>query len=288
MQFAQSTSLVLMLAAAVAAGAPAPPDLTVRTRISSDPRRGAVVETVTLQATASRQRLTHVTDFPDGTRGSSITSILQCDQHRALLLNDLAKLYAVEPEPRPITRSAAMLQSGRGMTITRPNGDVRTIDAVDTGERRVFGPVTARHVVTTTTVERAGVAPRVVAIRDGWYIDAPPRTCDSSGDVATATLFMSRNGGIPEVRWRGRARTGYALEERDRMFESTATLERNTELVEVSGAPIPPAVFDIPDGYQPALPMPGGGHDLTRPDTFANRAAVLWTMAAGWIRSWWQ
>jgi hypothetical protein len=38
--------------------------------------------------------------------------------------------------------------------------EVRTIDAVDTGERRAYGPLVARHVVTTTTVEREEIVPR--------------------------------------------------------------------------------------------------------------------------------
>jgi hypothetical protein len=141
--------------------------------------------------------------------------------------------------------------------------------------------------VTTTTVERDGAPPRIVAIRDGWYIDTPALACDTSGD-SSAVAVLTLNGERPDMRWRGRARTGTVLEERDRMFEGAGTFERQTELVEVSGAPIPPATFDVPDGYQPALPMPGGGHDLTRADTIANRAVLLWTMAAGWIQSWWQ
>jgi hypothetical protein len=90
------------------------------------------------------------------------------------------------------------------------------------------------------------------------------------------------------VKWRGTARTGYALIERDRTITAAGNIDRTTELIEVSGAPIPIAAFDVPGGYRLALALPGGGADLTQPDTLLNRVAAYWHYAAGWISSFWR
>jgi hypothetical protein len=100
-------------------------------------------------------------------------------------------------------------------------------------------------------------------------------------------LIGSVGSGRIDVKWRGTARTGLALIERDRTMTAAQTIERTTELIEVSQAPIPSSTFDVPPGYRRALALPGGGADLTQPDSIANRVAAYWRYAAGWIASFW-
>jgi hypothetical protein len=258
-------------------------DLTIRTRSSG----GSEAETVTLQIKGQRQRQVEEIYLADGRLVLSSTQILLCDLGRAVWTNDSARLYVVEPI-RSHRVAATSVAASSGMTAdTRPVVETRTIDAVDTGERRAFGPLTARHVITTTTVERDGAAPRVVGVRDGWYADIPPRTCDPSMG-ATAVLVAGTGAGRVDVKWRGTAKTGFPLEERDRvMMDGGAVFERRTEFLGASYAAIPAVLFDMPAGYQPALPLPGGGYDFTRPDTIANRASALWRSVASWASYMW-
>ena len=57
------------------------------------------------------------------------------------------------------------------------------------------------------------------------------------------------------------------------------------ELVELSEAPLDAAIFDVPPGYRPALPLPWGGHDMTKPDTVVNRVEVYCEAVATFISS---
>lgn len=274
-------AVTLALAAMPVAGSR---DLTLRTwtRVSDH----GPVELVTLQMSGARRRIVRQTEASEGTVRSSITSIVQCDVGRALIINDAAKVYAIEPIVPPLTRAAVAM--GRRMVDTRPVAETWTIDAVDTGERRVFGPLAAHHVVTTTTVEREGKAPEVTSVRDGWYADVESRGCEGDDIRYAAVVVGSSGGGRVDVKWRGTAGTGYPVIERDRAITAGRTIERTTELIEVSQTPIPSTAFDVPGGYRLALALPGGGADLTQPDTIPNRVAAYWRYAAGWISSFWR
>src|SRR4051812_42223711 len=98
-------ALTFALAAMPPAGSS---DLTVRTRARVG-GQGAV-ELVTLQRSGARRRIVQQTELSDGTVVSSITSIIQCDIGRALILNDPAKIYAIEPIAPPLTRKALAMR----------------------------------------------------------------------------------------------------------------------------------------------------------------------------------
>jgi hypothetical protein len=51
---------------------------------------------------------------------------------------------------------------------------------------------------------------------------------------------------------------------------------QSIELLEISRAPLPPSLFEIPEGYRPALRLPNGGVDMSRPDTLLNRVYARW------------
>jgi hypothetical protein len=101
-------------------------------------------------------------------------------------------------------------------------------------------------------------------------------------------VLLATTGGRVDVKWRGTAKSGYPLIERDRIMDAAVTIERRVELLEVSGAPIPSAAFEVPEGYAPALSLPYGGHDLTRADTMVNRVSSWWETASSWVLSFWR
>ena len=256
---------VLALLATVALGAaqapryvvPNSPDLTITTRtIRSGPAGGGFTIRRTLKLKGARQATDTV--FGDRPGRLVVTTIGQCDRRRTLILNHDDKLYAFQP-----LRDLPRLEHRAGRTGAAPENSehplqTMTIDAVDTGERRQFGTLTARHVISTTTTEdgRARPARSKSEVRDGWYVDLPPVGC---------------------IDWGGsRAKQGFPLIETLRSVGPEPTLTITTELLEVSADPIDPAVFDVPAGYLSALPRWDGSYDMTRPDTLVNRAALLW------------
>ena len=274
----------------VATLTPASSDVTIKTRQTSTPANGGI-ETVTFQMKRARRRLVHHTELPDGIVANSFSWIAQCDVPRLISVNDAARIYAIEPLQR---LPAGQGWSARGTVLSRTRVEdtrrvveIQTIDAVDTGERRTYGPFTARHVVTTITLERDDGAPISTNVRDGWYIDLPGPRCDESPEMTTTLGLVNARDRV-DVRTKGRARTGFAIEERDRhTFESTH-FERRTTLVEFSQAPIPESAFEIPHGYRAAPQMPFGGYDLARPDTLWNRASSYWSLATSWVQQWWR
>ena len=79
--------------------------------------------------------------------------------------------------------------------------------------------------------------------------------------------------------------TGYLVEYTRRSEDSYGVFEEKQELIDWSEAPLDPSLFEIPRNYRPALRLPFGGVDITRPDTLPNRVQAYWEMAIGWVRS---
>ncbi|HYS70740.1 MAG TPA: hypothetical protein VEM14_10905 [Gemmatimonadaceae bacterium] len=50
----------------------------------------------------------------------------------------------------------------------------------------------------------------------------------------------------------------------------------SVELIELSEHSLDSSLFDIPRDHRPALPGIGGGYDMTKPDTLANRLQEYW------------
>ena len=287
----------LVLLAAIALGdqdpprfvVPSSPDLTIRLRALHDGSRQA---TVTIRLKGARQVRERTTEFPGGS--SSIAMIGQCDHRRMMLLSPEHKTYAYMPIAPPPSASPPRAT----LALTSSHGAARreeiVIDAVDTGERRQLGGLTARHIVTTTKTSIAGQIPPEVRTRvqDGWYVDLPPLDCiERTGETVSFSLVSGGIAGVvpapPHVTVRGRARPGVALIETDRMTGPDGNWEQTTELVEISSAPLDAALFDAPAGYRAALPYWSGGFDLSRPDTIGNRLAVLWEGVRGFASRWW-
>ena len=274
-------------------------DLTIRTR-TVHPGNGHFASSMTLRLKGPRQLM-------ETAYGSEVqprvmfTSISQCDVRRMLLLNHDARLYVYQPvmDLSRYERAAVAARASRenhGLGVREDPLRTMTIDAVDTGERQQFGALTARHVITTRKMDdrREQPARSTTEVQDGWYVDLPPVGCVDWGTSTTfeATAIVvgtpSSPESFPSVKRLGRAKRGFPLIETTRVAGVEQAQRERTELLEVSGDPIDPAVFDVPAGYRPALQRWDGTPDMSRPDTFFNRAALLWENVKYFASSYWR
>jgi hypothetical protein len=284
---------VLILAASVALPNLVVPnfsDLTIKTRHTSGDQKSAdqFSEVRALYLKGSRQRTETTTEKP--LRGDEINSaaIWQCDEKRSFFLNQRDKIY----NSSVIENRSEQLKKARPVSVPQMSGaDVTmTIDSVDTGERRQFEHYAARHVKVKTTFQPGSGAstPASVEETDGWYIDLPGFGCEEQPYPGFAFLSVSISGSPRDrmqVKWLGKAPRGYPIEETSLKTSSTDTSVSKIELLEISEAPLSPALFELPNGYRQALQTGDGGADLTKPDTIFNRANYYWIMLRLWLRS---
>jgi len=284
-------AVLLAVAAAQQAAAgrlivPNNPDLKITTRRTID-LPNSTVETEIIYLKGARQRREWIAEFAlsiPSLRVRRHASITQCDERRQMLLNEESQTYVDSPiEDMAEHVRLARLRARRHPQPEANGPEVKIVfDSVDTGERRQMGRYVARHVITTTRTEPApGASTRASkVVQDGWYVDVPHAGCEDSGDRSTFTTFILASGpGKPldhiVVEQRGTARRGYAIEETSRSKSESGTLGTSRiELVEFSEAPLDAALFDLPAGYRPALPLPWGGYDITKQDTVLNRVEV--------------
>ena len=264
------------------------PDLTIvtTTRTSSFDRPGGTTHTIQLKG--ARQRMTQTVEIRGQSyRSGSLVVITQCDLRREIIVNESGKIYGIMPlfdeQAFARARRVAKAQAPNSRPVTR----MITIDAVDTGQRRAVGPLVARHVITTWKTEGQTSPRDGERLVDGWYVDLPAFDCQERPGVAVGLLSGPAEGRT-EVRWLGKARTGYAIAEIDRTTGASGDMEAVTDLVSVSTARLDDGLFDTPAGYRPGLPRFDGSFDLERPDTFWNRASALWSLAAAWAHQWWR
>ena len=258
-------------------------DLKITTRRTSGVFRS--IETVYFKGVRQRHDSTQL-DAPNRT----ITTLIDCRDRRRIMLNPEARTYAAVPVETIRERIERLKRAGQPEPLPPATGPevVTIVDAVDTGDRRQHGRYTARHVVTTITVDAApgALTKSTSEKRDGWYLDLPDSSCSSAygWPIATLSGYVIRPGQSAAVRdrerveHRGRARLGFPLEE----VNPPSTIE----LVDFSEAPLDDSVFTIPAGYRQALATPSGGFDMTKPDTWLNRVALYYVLWARWIQDW--
>jgi len=276
--------LLLCLTSATAANPsiPAYPDLKIKT--GRNDSMSSAVETLYLRG--ARQRREYFRDKPFRT---SFVSISRCDERKRIDLNEDAKLYA----ELPIIDLSEQRKRARLLPPTEPTGAevTITIDSIDTGERRPQGVYTARHIKIRTTVESGpGAAmPSSTEDRDGRYIDLPGLGCEDSGQRSGFTYAMLTAGGRRDrihFKRLGTAAAGFPLEETTTKTEQGKSTVSKLELLEFSNSPLDDALFQVPEGYSPALSTPHGGYDMTKPETLANRVRVYWAELSDWTNHW--
>ena len=258
-------------------------DLTIKTRLTMGGGH-STIQTVYLKG--PRQRSEDLADIT-GTDSSPSISISQCDQKLRLILNQKEKTYVsfpIEDWSERIKKAHPIPQeemSGAEVTVT--------IDSVDTGERRQLGSYQARRVKTTTKVEPGpgAVTPASVTEVDGWYVDLPGLYCQGSKSVGTVwSDFSSGKRDRVVFKRLGTTPRGYPIEETTRITQPGRTTVSKTELLELSEAPLDNSLFELPATYAPALRLPGGGNDMTKPDTFGNRVRVYWAALTQSVQRW--
>jgi hypothetical protein len=124
------------------------PDLTVKTRRTSDDRLSQVS---TLYLKGARQRTETIIEKMAGADATNWTVIQQCDEKRTFNLNERDKLYT----SHEIEDWSERVKKARPVSMLRMSGAEVTVttDSIDTGERRQHDRYTARHVRATTRFE---------------------------------------------------------------------------------------------------------------------------------------
>jgi len=248
------------------------PDLMIKAQRTAGERHESVD---TLYLKGARQRRHTVIERPVPTR---FTQIMQCDTRRRYSIDEQWKTF----DSFPIEDEQQRMKPARTIEMNGAEVNV-TIDAVDTGERRKFGSLEARHVRTTTKVEPGPGAHMEASLRevDGWYIDLPGFGCQEFFRAGVLLMGFSTAGQPYKqdhivVKQLSKAPRGIPIEEMSRDTQRNLTTTSRIELLEFSEAPIDESLFEVPSGYRRALQTPYGGHDMTKPDTLENRVKVYW------------
>jgi len=220
----------------------------------------------------------------------SIT-ITQCGKKTRFTLNPAAKTFVQVPIVDWSERKPS--QSVRPPGATSADVDIIR-DSVDTGERRPMRSYVARHVKTSIQLKPgpgASTPARMDEI-DGWYVDLPGLGCEDRG-AATAILLSSardRATAPDRIHFKqlGNAALGFAIEQTVHSTQGERTTVIRLELLEFSENGLPEALFEMPQGYSPALHNAGGGYDMSKPDTLSNRAHQRWAMMMRTLHGWFQ
>lgn len=258
------------------------PDLMIKTRHTTGERHASVD---TLYLKGARQRRETVFEFPAPTRFIDIT---QCDMRRRYTLDEQWKTF----DSFPIEDWQQRIKRARPVEISGAEVNV-TVDSVDTGERRKFGSLEARHVKTTTKVEPGPGANMEASLRevDSWYIDLPGFGCQESLSAGVLLADFSTAGQPHKqdrivIKQLGKAPRGIPMEETSRDTQGNLTTISKIELLEFSEAPVDRSLFELPSGYRRALQTPYGGHDMTKPDSLSNRLQAYWQFWSGCVQRW--
>ena len=257
------------------------PDLTVKTRrISSD----GTSQVSALYLKGARQRTETVYEKQARSAAMNWTVIRQCDERRSFSLNERDKLYSSSE----IEDWAERSKKARPVSFPQMSGAEVTVttDSIDTGERRQFEHYAARHVTATRRFEPGPGAstPASVEETDGWYIDLPGLGCQDRASSGFAFLTGGTRVDRFQFKWLGKAPKGYPIEETSLRTEAGKKTISKVELLEISEAPLNPAIFELPAGYTKALQTGYGGVDMTKPDTASNRAEYYWMRFTFWVR----
>jgi hypothetical protein len=233
----------------------------------------------------------HPGDKPLYTWGPRQSFIQQCDARRSLILNLDAREYtSTELDERGVAKGwkPAVIQHKESA-----KGSVEIfIDSVDTGERKEMFGHTARHVVTheRRVATRESCQPSMSSETDGWYIDLDvpsvscypaPKTTAYKGSTAIAVLGSSSCLQKLEVHRTGVTESGFPVklttttptslvQPNSSQKEYANTYE--SEVTELSEAPLDPALFEVPSGFKLVAKM--------------NTQPPVPTMVA--VRMWWE
>ena len=198
--------------------------------------------------------------------------ITRCDLKRTFLLNLDDRQYTSDPLQTFPTREEMLARaaaSGQLVVVAQQEPTILVeTETVDTGERKeVFGR-TARRIVTTRRIIPLTGAKRGAdtTVTDGWYIDLdthiscePSWRSPRSGHAFLTSHRQSEEGDVPAFKDVGKRERGFVVASK-RTSSGTITSPDGstrqhvstweTEVTELSIAPIDPALFEIPLGFR--------------------------------------
>lgn len=204
-----------------------------------------------------------------GESSIGMTTIVQCDLKRTLMINDKTRTYMVVPDSNA---AAGAVASGGGgapgpipdsQSSSVPRGGIVNVTntITDTGERKEMFGFTARH-IKTSMVRKASpdACEKDMKLEtDGWYIDFQYAfDCPSQMPKHQAQPVRPQPGCKDEVRTKtmGTAKLGFPLLVTTTIFAPDGSTSSTTqEVLELSRQPLQAALFDVPEGYALAQDM---------------------------------
>ena len=278
-----SWALCTLLAGATCAGA----DLKITTLTSFN---GKHATRHTVYFKDNRQRTEFQPEDPT-TPWFDTATLYQCDQNRLLQISPRYRTYDysaldqngyLTAKPQPIPAPQAGNEKGGDVTIT--------IGSVDTGERKPMGSYIARRVKTSIRVESGAGACMSDSLTetDGWYVDLPFDLACRKQPKRAGFSYLAPGGCRDRlsIKRAGEAELGYPIEATTIRTEAGQTTTTTTELLQFSEAPLDQALFELPEGYSPAM-RTAHGADFTRPNTLKNRVGNYWAVLRSAVARLW-
>src|ERR1044071_1999326 len=191
--------------------------------------------------------------------GGQMVTIEQCDLRRNLQLMPAAKVYTINPYDDGTPSSTANTtntHTAQPEAVKKGGVVTSTVTTKDTGERKQMFGYTARHIITTMSMESSPDACSQNNTKieiDGWYIDATfALDCDSNRQY-TYTPPVKAGGCRDryETKTIGTAKKGFAVYEKMTMLaDGGRSFTTINEVVEISQATLEQSLFEIPPDYR--------------------------------------
>ena len=191
--------------------------------------------------------------------GGQMVTIEQCDLRRNIQLMPAAKVYVINPydDGTPSSTAKPGTSSAQPGVVTKGGLVTSTVTTKDTGERKQMFGYTARHIITTMSIESSPDACSQNNTKmeiDGWYIDATfALDCDSNRQYTYRPPASA--GGCRdryETKTIGTAKKGFPVYEKMTMLGANGASSFSTinEVVEISQATLEQSLFEIPPDYR--------------------------------------
>src|SRR6185369_18100366 len=191
--------------------------------------------------------------------GGQMVTIEQCDLRRNLQLMPAAKVYTINPydDGTPSTANTTSTHTTELGAVKKGGVVTSTVTTKDTGERKQMFGYTARHIITTMSMESSPDACSQNNTKmqiDGWYMDATfALDCDSNRQY-TYRPRATAGGGCRdryETKTIGTAKKGFPVYEKMTMLGMGAqSFTTINEVVEISQATLDQSLFEIPPDYR--------------------------------------
>ena len=229
--------LIVLVALAVAA----PADVKVKTKNTA---AGQSSES-TVYIKGARQR--------DESAQMPFATILQCDKHRMLQVNDKCKVYMVTPLAAEEKAPASGKPASQPAKSTKGGVVTYTTTMTDTKERKTMLGFPARHIKSSMTAESSPDACSKTSMKsetDGWYADLSVGLTCSRASARPPTMEKPECQDKYRMKHVGTARLGYPLQQTSTMHTEGGDFTSTTEALEISKDTLDAGLFDVAADYK--------------------------------------